>query len=253
MAERKQKRTASSWLRRVVPAGYERATLILEGTSPLLHNSSEYDRAGETYRAFRLLGAKKSKSLDDEARLGELEWTLGLYLDEELGPYVPGKNVKELLRESATKWRKGEDIKRSLAVVEYRLPLLYDGPRDQAGLWAAGYEYTTLVANAGAGSGRVPRCRPKFENWSLVVDLAYDPEDLDFHFLGVVVERSQKFGLGDYRPAKGGDFGTFTATLEHVELAKAASNGTALKPRNREHVLAHLAFVDRIMVPGVPA
>jgi hypothetical protein len=240
--------TAFSWLRRVVPAGYARATLVLEGRSPLLQNSSDYDRHSETYRAYKLLGSKKRKSLDDEERLAELEWALALYLDEEVGPYVPGKNVKELLCSAATKWRKGEEIKRSLLVVDYRIPLLYDGPRDQQGLWDAGYEYTAMVANAGAGSGRVPRCRPKFDDWSLGVDLAYDPEDLDFDFLSVVAERSKKYGLGDYRP----EFGAFEATLEQGELAKAAANGVALKPRDKTQLLAHLAFVDRIMV-GAPA
>lgn len=245
MADKKQTTTGGwSWLRRVVPAGYARATLIFEGTSPILQNSSEYDRSSEIYRAYKLLGAKKRKSLDDEARLAELEWTLALYLDEQVGPYIPGKNVKELLRSAATKWRKGEEIKRSLAVIEYRIPLLYDGPRDQAELWAAGYQYTTMVANAGAGSGRVPRCRPKFDGWSLAVDLAFDPEDLDFDFLSVVAERSMKYGLGDYRP----EFGAFEATLEQGELAKAMSNGSALKARNRDQLLAHLAFTERIMV-----
>lgn len=248
MTDRKQPKPRGSWLRRIVPAGYTRATLLLDGTSPLLMSSGEFDRAGETYRAYTLLGQKKRKSLDDQARLAELEWTLALYLDAEVGPYIPGKNVKELLRSAATKWRKGEELKRSLLVVDYRIPLLYDGPRDQTDLWAAGFRYEAMVANAGAGSGRVVRTRPKFEGWSLVADLAFDPEELDIDFLGVVAERSMKYGLGDYRP----EFGAFTATLEAGEVHKAASNGSALKERNREQLLAHLAFVDRIMV-GAPA
>jgi hypothetical protein len=246
MTEKKQQKTAI-WLRRVVPAGWARATLVLEGTAPLLMNSADYDRMSDTYRAYKLLGAKRGKSIDDEARLAELEWALALMLDEEIGPYIPGKNIWELLRSAATKFRKGEEIKRSLAVLDYRIPLLYDGPRDQAALWKEGFQFTTMVANAGAGSGRVPRCRPKFEGWSLAIDLAYDPEDLDYDLLGAVAERSMKYGLGDYRPL----YGAFEATLGPVEITKAASNGSAFKPRIREAVLAHLAFVERIMGPAV--
>lgn len=234
----------TSWMRRVVPAGHQRATLLLTGTAPLLMNSGEFDRDGETYRAYYLLGQKKRKSLDDERRLRELEWALRIYLDDEIGPYVPGKNVKELLRSAATKWRKGEEIKRSLVVIPYRVPLLYEGPRDSAGLWAEGFKYETMVANAGAGSGRVVRCRPMFEGWSIAVELAYDPEDLDFDFLGLVVERTQKYGLGDYRP----EFGAFEAMLEEGELHKLASNGATSKPIARELLKTHQAFVDRIMV-----
>jgi hypothetical protein len=113
-----------SWLRRVVPVGYADATIHLEGTSPLLMNSGEVDRDSELFRAYYLLGQKKRKSLEDEARLREMEWELRIYLDPELGPYVPGKNVKEMVRSAATKWRRGEDIKRSLIVVPYRIPLL---------------------------------------------------------------------------------------------------------------------------------
>jgi hypothetical protein len=232
------------WYRRVVPPGYERATLLLAGTSPLLMNSGEADRDSAEYRAYYMLGQKKKKSLDDEARLRELDWALGMYLDEKLGPYIPGKNVKEMLRSSATKWRKGEEIKRSLVVIEYRIPLLYDGPRTQQELWDGEYRYTVMVANAGAGSGRVLRCRPKFEQWSLAAELAYDPEDLDFDFLTLVAERAKKYGLGDYRP----EFGSFDPQLERGDVRKVSANGSAIKKVVREHLLAHLAMVDRIMV-----
>jgi hypothetical protein len=248
MSARKSPKTSTpSWLRRVVPPGYARATLILTGTAPLLMNSGEFDRDSETFRAYYLLGKKKSKSLDDEQRLRELEWTLRIYLDEQIGPYIPGRNVKELLRSSATKWRKGEEIKRSLVVVDYRIPLLYEGPRTQEELWQASYKFEAMVSNAGAGSGRVVRCRPKFDEWSLAAELAYDPEDIDFDFLGLVVERSKKYGLGDYRP----EFGAFEALLEPGELHKVSANGSALKPIIREQLQAHVAFVDRIMVEAV--
>jgi hypothetical protein len=241
-----------SWLRRVVPSGYEQATLILTGTAPLLMSCSAYDRAGATYRSYVMLGKKRGKSIDDEQRLSELEWTLRLYFDDEIGPHIPGRNIKELLRESATKWRKGEELKRSLAVIDYRIPLLYDGPREPKQLWAEGYRYDAMASNSGAGSGRVVRCRPMFDDWSLVVELAYDPEDLDYDLLELVVERSMKFGLGDYRPAKGGDFGTFDAQLERGELHKLGSNGDALKARDAKALKAHLAFVERITTQAPP-
>lgn len=236
--------TQGSWMRRIVPAGYAEATLHLEGTSPLLMNSGEVDRDSELYRAYFLLGQKKRKTLEDEARLRELEWELRLYLDADIGPYIPGKNVKEMIRSAATKWRRGEDIKRSLVVVPYRIPLIYEGPRDQAGLWAGGYRYTAMVANAGFGSGRVLRCRPMFETWAVDVPLAYDPEDIDADFLEVTIERTQKYGLGDYRP----EFGSFRATLDGPAFHRNGRKGMAEKPTNGVNKAAHDAANARIIV-----
>lgn len=234
----------TNWHHRVVPPGYADATLHLVGTAPLLMNSGEVDRDSELFRAYYLLGQKKRKSLEDEAKLRELEWELRLYLDADIGPYVPGKNVKEMLRSAATKWRRGEDIKRSLIVIPYRIPLLYDGPRDQPGLWEAGYRYTAMVSNAGIGSGRVLRCRPMFKDWSLDVPLAYDPEEIDSDFLAMAVERTQKYGLGDYRP----EFGSFKATIEGPAFHRNGRNGLATKSVDGTAADAHEAFKTRIMV-----
>lgn len=235
---------SDSWFRRVVPEGYATATLTLKGTSPLLMNSGEADRDSDLYRAYYMLGQKKRKSLDDEARLRELEWQLRIYLDAEIGPYIPGKNVKEMLRSAATKWRRGEDIKRSLIVVLNRIPLQYEGPRDQAGLWADGFRYTAMVANAGFNAGRVVRCRPMFTNWSIEAELAFDPEDIDPDFLHMVIERSQKYGLGDYRP----EFGSFAASLNGELVSKNGARGSGIKERNGHQEQAHEAFKSRVMV-----
>ncbi len=231
--------------RRVVPPGYLEATLTLEGTSPLLMNSGEVDREGEQYRAFYALGQKGKKSLDDEARLSELEWSLALYLDADIGPYIPGINVKEMLRSAATNWRKGTAIVNSLIVVEYRLPLMYDGPRDEVGLWAEGFRDMRMVANAGFNRGRVVRCRPCFDQWSVNAAMAYDPEDLDYDMLENIVNRSQKYGLGDGRKI---GFGSFVATLTPGDKTKpgAITNGT--KAVNARTKTAHEAAKAKVMV-----
>ena len=231
--------------RRVVPAGYHTATLTLTGTSALLMNSGEVDREGEQYRAFVQLSQKSKKSLDDESRLREMEWAMRIYLDPEIGPFIPGKNIKEMLRSAATKWRRGEDVKRSLIVVQHRLPLIYEGPRDQQGLWDAGYRYTAMVSNAGISRGRVVRCRPCFEEWAIEAQLAWDPEDIDYDFLQIIVERSRKFGLGDYRP----EFGSFLSRLGPSEVYKEESNRVAAKAVDKMDKKAHGASVKRIQKP----
>lgn len=239
----------SSALRRVIPAGYKVCELVLVGESPLLMSSGEADRESDTYLAYRQLSKVRAKSLEQEAQLRELEWYTRLYFDAEIGPYIPGKNVKELLRSAATKQRRGEDIKRSLVIPDYRIPLVYDGPRLAEELWAEGFRYTTMVANAGAGSGRVERTRPCFERWSLRCQLAFDPDDLDLSLIEWVVERSQKYGLGDYRP----EFGAFSATVTEVKARRGLTKANAAKKRDGLREAAERSMADRVMANGVPA
>ena len=238
-----------SWFRSVVPEGYARATLTLSGTSPLLMNSAEADREGALYRAYVMLADKQRKTMDDSARLVQLEWEIRLYMDADLGPYVPGRNVKALLWEAAGKFKKGATVKRSLITVETRIPLVYDGPRDQEGLWADGYRYTTMVKNAGFNGGRVMRCRPMFPTWALVVDLAFDPEEIDPDTLSLIVERTQRYGLGDYRATSGGEFGAFAATLDLAGTKRAGRKAMSVKPKNGHEEAGHEAFKARIMSP----
>jgi len=215
--------------RRVIPDGYQVHELHLVGTTPLLMSSGEADRESDTYQAYRMLSKKRGKTLEDESRLRELEWYTRLYFDEAVGCYIPGKNVKEMLRSAATKWRKGEDVKRSLIIPEYRIPLIYEGPETPAELWANGsFAYVAMVANAGAGSGRVERCRPCFDIWELKTEIAFDPEDLNASEVATFVERSQKYGLGDYRP----DFGSFSASLRFLREERRDARASGVKQRD---------------------
>lgn len=232
--------------RRVIPVGHQVCQLSLVGETPLLMSSGEADRESDTYVAYRTLSKARNKSVEDEARLRELEWYTRLYFDEKLGAYIPGKNIKELLRSAATKWRRGEDVKRSLVIPDYRIPLVYEGPKDPAGLWDKGFRYTAMVANAGAGSGRVERCRPCFEEWSLETEVAFDPVDLDLKLLQTIVERSEKYGLGDYRP----EFGAFKATLTFVREQRANTNADGAKRRDRKMEQAVAKHAKRIKTPA---
>jgi hypothetical protein len=229
--------------RRPVPADYHEAQLTLRGVTPLLLNSGEADRDSELFRDFTHLSQKRGKSLDDEARLRLMEWALRAYIDDTVGPYIPGKNIKEMLRSAATKYRKGEDIKRSLAVADFRIPILYDGPREQEILQKdEAYRYLAMVSNAGQSKGRVVRTRPKFDDWTLVTTLAWDPEDLDEDLIVKVVKRSEKYGLGDYRP----EFGAFNAELGEVQTSVSDFQVDGIKPVDLVSEQAYTAFLERI-------
>ncbi len=225
-------------LRREPPNGYLVYELTLTGETPLLMSSGEIDRESDLYREYRALSKQRAKTLEQEAQLRELEWHTRIYFDEMLGPYIPGKNVKEMLRAAATKWKLGEAVRRSLVVPDYRIPLVYEGPRTLDDLWAQGFRYTAMVSNAGAGAGRVERCRPCFDQWSLICEIAFDTDELDADSMLKIVKRSEKYGLGDYRP----EFGAFITTVEFVreQKAKVQANGAKkIDKRQAEAVRKH--------------
>lgn len=215
-------------LRREPPNGYLIYEVSFEGETPLLMSSGEIDRESSLYREYRALSKARAKTLEQEAQLRELEWHTRIYFDEELGPYIPGKNVKELLRSAATKFKLGESVRRSLVVPDYRIPLIYDGPRDLKGLWESGFRYTAMVANAGAGSGRVERTRPCFSDWALEFEVAFDTDELDEDAFLRTVKRTEKFGLGDYRP----EFGAFVSEATFIREQKAQVSANGAKKRD---------------------
>lgn len=229
-------------LRREPPNGYIVHMLTLVGETPLLMSSGEVDRESDLYREYRALSKARSKTIEQEAQLRELEWHTRIYFDEEIGPYLPGKNVKELLRSAATKWKLGESVRRSLVVPDYRIPLVYEGPRDLKGLWENGYRYTTMVANAGAGSGRVERTRPCFDQWSIQCEIAFDTDELDEDSFMQIVQRSQKYGVGDYRP----EFGAFIASSDFLRQQKAEIHANGAKKRDEKMAVAVKKMAERI-------
>lgn len=229
-------------LRREPPNGYIVHQLTIVGETPLLMSSGEVDRESSLYREYRALSKQRAKTIEQEAQLRELEWHTRIYFDEEIGPYIPGKNIKEMLRSAATKWKLGESVKRSLVVPDYRIPLIYEGPRDLKGLWDEEFRYTAMVANAGAGAGRVERTRPCFDNWSLEFEVAFDTDELDEDSFVQIVQRSQKYGLGDYRP----EFGAFTASTEFIRQQKSEVQANGAKKRDAKQALAVKKMVERI-------
>lgn len=64
-----------------------------------------------------------------------------------------------------------------------------------------------------ATKGRVMRHRPRFDDWSATFTLRVNETLLPPEFINqLLTEGGQQLGIGDYRPEKGGPFGTFVLT-----------------------------------------
>lgn len=177
--------------------------IVIEGTRTLLqHNPQLSDPLNPHTKRLADLTGKRKKSEDDHYAISRTEWEGGLYWDADLGPYVPGDWIEACLRRAATATRQGKDVTRALTVLEDRIPIEYDGPRDLEGMWKANMYDRSSVRNK---ANRVVRTRPEFpQGWTLTFTVDLDTGPLDYDdFLAILNRAGTTEGLGDYRPRYG--------------------------------------------------
>lgn len=184
--------------------------LTLNGTAPMLmHNIQLADPLHPIARAMKEISSKRKKTDEDQFRLAELEFKGGLYISDELGPFVPGVNVEKCLVEGARITKQGKQVERGLFVVENECPLLYQGPRSADALWA-NEDFRSRMA-VKVGTSRVQRTRPMFRTWALEATAEVDPALLNLESVqSIATDAGNMVGLGDFRPR----YGRFTALVE---------------------------------------
>jgi len=192
---------------------YEELMVRFNSKSPILmHSDKLANPLGILKKQFSAISAKRKKTDDDYVEMARLEWVAGMYHDEECGPYIPGMCIKAMLIRSATKTKKGTQVKAGVVVTTDKAALLYEGPRDIVALWEAGKfaDSRSVVV----GKSRIMRTRPRFDSWTLEVRLHYDIKVINREdLLNILSNGGRLVGLGDYRLEKGGDFGRFSVEV----------------------------------------
>lgn len=148
-------------------------TVRLTGRTPLvLHNNQCVNPRNPFKKQIASITSKgKRKTESDLDLLEKLEFASGLYINDQLGPYVPAQNLRKMLIEAARKEKNGKQFESGVFVIE-DAPIEYEGPRTFEEMWALReqFAWTTVVGNQSAS---ILRTRPRFNNWSLkfVVDI----------------------------------------------------------------------------------
>lgn len=186
--------------------------LALTGISPMLmHSARLSDPLDPATKALAKVTGKRKKTDEDHAEAARLEHAGSLYLDADLGPYIPGQNIEAALFRGATKHKLMSTLKPALLIPEEVNPLVYRGPRDSAGLW--GDKSFVHRASVKVGQARVIRTRPVFPSWSVTAVGQLDTEIVDpASFESIVETAGRLVGLGDWRPR----FGRFDAVVKWV-------------------------------------
>lgn len=192
-----------------------KATLVGIGSGMIHHNGALADELNPIVVEMKKINAKKQNKTDaDRVRLAQLEFMGGLWLDEKDEPCVPAAAVEKMLRDAASRDRKGRTIDAGIRVSVDSFPLKYKGPRSAEKLWGSGHEKNPFVFRVGAAvnKARIIRTRPIFREWSMDIEIEFDPHAINEKDLRVYVERAgDVIGLGDWRPGspKGGKHGRF--------------------------------------------
>lgn len=200
--------------------------LTMQGIQPLIvHSDRSVNPLDPLVRELAKFTGKRKKTEDDHEMVRRIEFELGLYWDEENGPYLPTGNIHKALVEGARQSKLGKSIEQGTFALDVRAPILYDGPRDIEGLYEeAEHRYTVSV---GVGQKRVMRTRPRFPVWAATTAFAIDPEKVDVDIFTAIAEVTGRYiGIGERRPNKGGPFGVFTPTVELLKGGKF--NGRAV-------------------------
>lgn len=178
----------------------------IKGTRPLLMHSLRLLNKFEPLAVEKSqLTSLRKKTEADQLRIQEIDWLGSLYHDPAIGPFIPSDNIEAMIAEAGKLTKSGRDVKRGVVVVEDRIPLVYEGPRDVPGLYGNGTSQFVDARGVRNQAQRVIRCRPIFLTWSLTFTASFNTAVIknSTALAGFVRDAGQLIGLGDFRPKFG--------------------------------------------------
>jgi len=185
-------------------------TITITGTAALLmHNGRLADPLDPAAKALKAVTGKRSKTDADYLEVSRVEFAGALYIDPDVGPYIPADNIWKTLQMAARKSKQGKQIEEGVIITSEVNPIVYPGPRDIPGLWAnPNFIFRKTVVNQ---RNRVSRTRPIFQQWRLSADGIYDENVINLDDIRAIAERAGSLvGLCDWRPR----FGRFTSEVD---------------------------------------
>jgi len=178
--------------------------VTVEGVAPLiLHNGQLANPFYEYTKALKALTTQFKRNKTDEfyTQHAKLEWEGSLYLNDKGQVIIPSDLFQAALVKAGKRQRKGDLVKTGVFVDGDSI-LKYDGPKDIKALWENSQfrDDRMVVVN----QSRVPRCRPRFNQWGADVVVQFDSEQLQASEMKGLLETAGRYcGVGDHRPTHG--------------------------------------------------
>lgn len=175
----------------------------ITGTTPLLQH--RFTEASEQDKVTRkvLVASNTPRAEADKVA----------YRDPQGRFYFPGAAIARLIREAGGNHK----LKGTRRSAKYVVPAAVLVREDAITLLngdgktpVADFEVDSRPVTIPATKGRIMRHRPRFDCWSARFTIRVNEELLPPDFIHqLLVEGGQQIGVGDFRPERGGPFGTF--------------------------------------------
>ena len=202
----------------------------LTGTAALLlSNNACSDPLSVSAKIKKRFTSKRIKADADHQNLRVIDWAYSGYwaepgevivdevsnsvsLDGFSDLYMPSQNFERCLRDGATVFKLGRDVKKAL-IVENEAPLLYDGPRAAVDMIKdPKFVLISPIRRAGV-TNWVTRVKIP-PGWSCQFRLIVDDDRVSADALERIVKAAGKFeGLGTWRPR----YGRFSGVLTEID------------------------------------
>ena len=181
---------------------YEQIEVTIKGVSPLLmHNGQMVNPLNPIVKQLKEVTKKRNKTDDDMARMSELEWYGGIYVDENDCPVIPGEMLEAVLINGAKKRKMGPKAKAGI-ICDGNFKIKYKGPKKASSLFDNKNFVDVRKVNVQRSS--IMRTRPIFKDWELTFTVNYLPSQLDMEdVLQFIDIAGVEVGIGDYRPKFG--------------------------------------------------
>jgi hypothetical protein len=151
-------------------------------------------------RQVSAITGKRKKTEEDHLQIQYLKWLGSLYYDDEIGPYLPEDHLWSALEAAAKMTKEGPSIRQGLMIIGKKFPILYNGPRDIAGMYSDPDGRFVDVRDANASGRKIQASRVIFPHWECDVEFSFDPQVLDFANLKRIAEIcGLRVGCGTYR------------------------------------------------------
>lgn len=185
-------------------------TIEATGTSPLLmHSDKLANPLHPSTKKHKKMTSNKRKTDEDHEAIMLSEWIASLYYDDAVGVHIPAMCLEACLRESAKLRKLGKQFQRGMMVMEDKIKLQYDGPKDIEKL-KKDMRFMD-VRSVKVQRAKLMRCRPIFNDWSFSCEVAYDESQInDDDMVNVANDAGRLIGLLDYRPR----FGRFEVEIK---------------------------------------
>jgi hypothetical protein len=177
-------------------------SVVIRGSTPLLQQ--RFNESAEIPEPTRTVLVNRGTPREEAEKV--------CFRDKQGRFYFPGAAIARLLREAGSNHKMKGSRKSAKYIVPAAVLVMEDAITifNGDGKPATDFEVDSRPVVIPSTKGRVMRHRPRFDTWSAKFTLRINEKILPVDFVQrLLTEGGEQIGIGDYRPEKGGPFGTF--------------------------------------------